>query len=47
MLKENLNKLIDIATRDKLSDRVIEARKEYQSIVGNIYEDEVRQEEEF
>ena len=40
MLKDNLNQLIDIATSDKLSDGVIEARKEYQSIAGNIYEDD-------
>ena len=40
MLKDNLNQLIDIATSDKLSNNVIDARKEYQSIAGNIYEDD-------
>ena len=40
MLKENLNQLIEIATSDKYSNDVLEARKEYQAIAGNIYEDD-------
>ena len=40
MLKENLNQLIDIATRNKKSKDVIDARKEYQMIAGDIYEDD-------
>ena len=40
MLKESLNQLIDIATSDDYSKNIIDARKEYQSIAGNIYEDD-------
>lgn len=40
MLKENLTQLIDIATSDNRTKDVIDARKEYQSIAGNIYEDD-------
>ena len=40
MLKESLNQLIDIATSADYSKNIIDARKEYQSIAGNIYEDD-------
>ena len=40
MLKESLNQLIDIATSSDYSSTVLDARKEYQSIVGNVYEDD-------
>ena len=40
MLKESLNQLIDIATSSDYSSNIIDARKEYQSITGNIYEDD-------
>ena len=40
MLKESLNQLIDIATSGDYSSNILDARKEYQSIAGNIYEDD-------
>ena len=40
MLKDDLDQLIDIATGDYNSDNIIDARNEYQSIAGIIYEDD-------
>jgi len=40
MIKDNLNILVDIAIGDNCSNNIIDARKEYQSITGNIYEDD-------
>ena len=40
MLKDNLDQLIDIATVDNNSDNIIDARNEYQSTAGIIYEDD-------
>ena len=40
MLKDDLDQLIEIATSDKYAIDVLAARKEYQNIAGNIYEDD-------
>ena len=40
MLKDSLDRLIEIASNGRHSDDILEARKEYQSITGNIYEDD-------
>ena len=39
MLKDRLNQLIEIATDDGYSSDIFGARKEYQTIAGDIYED--------
>jgi len=40
MIKDNINQLIDIASSDKHSGEILDARKEYQLIAGNIFEDD-------
>lgn len=40
MLKDSLDQLIQMATRDRFSSEIYEARKEYQKITGEIYEDD-------
>lgn len=40
MLKENLDRLIELATGNHFSEGIYEARKEYQQIAGDIYEDD-------
>ncbi len=40
MIKDNLNYLIKIATNSPYSDNLLEARKEYQSFIGDIFEDD-------
>ena len=40
MIKDKLNQLVEIATNGKHSKDVLDARQEYQTIAGNIYEDD-------